>query len=76
MTPRWEMVLRFLKAYIQIHGCSPTYEVLAKGMGLKSRANAHRIVKRLEAEGLLDRKPRKFYGVKIRDKSVDEVLSL
>lgn len=74
MTPRWEMVLRFLRAYMRIHGVSPSYRVLADGVGLKSKANVHRIVKRLEQEGHVVRAPRKFYGV--RDRSVDEVLSL
>lgn len=76
MTPQWDKVLRFVRAYIQIHGVSPTYAVLAKGIGLKSKANVHRIVKRLEEEGLLERSPRKFYGVRIRDKSVEDVLAL
>jgi len=76
MTPQWEKVIRFIRAYIQIHGVSPSYGVLAQGIGLKSKANVHRIVKRLEAEGLLERNPRKFYGVRMKDRTVEEVLSL
>lgn len=73
MTPRWEMVLRFLKAYRKLHGVSPSYQVLADGVGLKSKSNVHRMMKRLEEEGYVVRS-RKFYGVK--DRSVEEVLSL
>lgn len=76
MTNRWETVLRFIKAYVKIHGVSPSYEVLAKGLGMKSRSNMHRMVKRLEEEGHLEVKPRKFHGVKVKDRTVEEVLSL
>lgn len=76
MTDQWERVLRFIRAYIKLHGVSPSYAVMAEGLGLKSRANMHRIVKRLEEEGHLQRKPRKFYGVKVVDRSVREVSSL
>ena len=76
MTPRWEMVLRFVEAYIKMHGVSPSYEVMAKGLGMRSRSNMHRMVQRLREEGHLDVKPRKVYGVRVRDRSVEEVLSL
>jgi len=76
MTGRWEKVLRFIQAYIQLHGVSPSYDVMAKGLGLRSRSNMHRIVKRLEEEGHLQTKPRKYYGIKMVDKSVKEVVSL
>ena len=76
MTENWERVLRFIRAYIKLHGVSPSYAVMAEGLGMKSRANMHRMVKRLEEEGHLQRKPRKFYGVKVVDRSVREVASL
>lgn len=76
MTQKWEIVLKFIRAYIKIHGVSPSYGVMAEGLGMKSRANMHRIVKRLEEEGHLQRKPNKFYGVKVVDRSVREVASL
>ena len=76
MTGNWEKVLRFIRAYIKLHGVSPSYAVMAEALGLKSRSNMHRMVKRLEEEGHLQRKPRKFYGVKVVDRSVREVASL
>jgi SOS-response transcriptional repressor LexA len=76
MTDRWEKVLRFIRAYIKIHGVSPSYGVMAEGLGMKSRANMHRIVKRLEEEGHIQRRPNKIYGVKVVDRSVREVASL
>lgn len=76
MTPMWEKVLRFIRAYVKLHGVSPSYSVLAKGLGMKSRANMHRIVQRLAEEGHLEVKPRKMNGVRVKDRSVEEVLSL
>lgn len=76
MTQRWQLVLDFIRAYIKKHGVSPSYEVMAKSLGLKSRANMHRIVRRLEGEGHLQVKPRKFYGLKVVDRSVDDVVKL
>lgn len=76
MTDRWEKVLRFIRAYIKLHGVSPSYAVMAESLGMKSRANMHRIVKRLEEEGHLQRKPNKFYGLRVVDRSVREVTSL
>jgi repressor LexA len=76
MTDKWQTVLQFINAYIRLHGVSPSYAVMAKGLGMKSRSNMHRIVRRLEDEGLLSRKPRKFNGVKVIDRSVMDVVSL
>ena len=76
MTDRWQLVLDFIKAYVRRHGVSPSYEVMAKSLGLKSRANMHRIVRRLEKEGHLKVAPRKFYGLKVVDRSIDDVVRL
>lgn len=76
MTERWQLVLDFIRAYIKKHGVSPSYEVMAKSLGLKSRANMHRIVRRLEQDGHLQVKPRKFYGLKVVDRSIDDVVKL
>ena len=76
MTKRWQMVMDFLKAYQKIHGVSPSYEVMTRGLGMVSRSNVHRIVKRLEEEGLVQTKPRKYLSVKLVDRSVKEIESL
>lgn len=76
MTAQWDVVLRFIKAYLKMHGVSPSYRVMADALGLKSRSNLHRIVKRLQEEGHLEVNPRKFNGVKVKDKTVEEVLAL
>lgn len=76
MTGRWELVLKFIKAYQKLHGVTPSYEVMAKGLGMKSRSNMHRIVWRLEQEGHLMVKPRRLNGIKVQDRSVKEISSL
>lgn len=75
-TKRSKETLEFINVYIKMHGVSPTYEVIAKAIGLKSKSNAHRIVKRLIMDGLLEKKPNKFYSIRVVDKSVKEIMSL
>lgn len=76
MTSRWERVLKFIEAYVRLYGVSPSYEVMAKSLGLKSKSNMHRIVKRLEEEGHLRTKAFKYYSIRVVDRSVNEVVSL
>lgn len=76
ITKKRQVVLDFIKTYIKMYGVSPTYETIAKGIGLNAKSNAYRIVKRLESDGYLLVKPRKFYGIKVFDRSVKEIISL
>lgn len=79
ITTRRKSVLDFIRVYIKVHGVSPSYEVIAKGLGLKAKSNAHRIVKRLELDGYLDVSPRKFYGIILKakhDPLVKDIISL
>lgn len=76
MTSQWEKVLKFIEAYIKLHGVSPSYKVMAKSLGLNSKSNMHRIVKRLEEEGHLRKKAFKYYSIKVVDRSVEQVVSL
>lgn len=72
-----KLVYEFIRAYIRRHGVSPSYEVLAKGLGMRSKANMHRYVRELERDGLVKVRPRKFYGVQlVGDKSVEEIINL
>jgi SOS-response transcriptional repressor LexA len=76
MQPKHQLVFDFIKAYMRLHGVAPSYAVIAKGIGLKSKSNIHRIVHKLEEEGLVTVKPYKFNSIKIRDRSVREMASL
>ena len=76
MQPKHQLVFDFIKAYMRLHGVAPSYAVIAKGIGLKSKSNVHRIIHKLEEEGLVTVKPYKFNSIKIRDRSVREMASL
>ena len=76
MTKRRQLVLDFIRAYVKLHGVPPSYEVIAKGIGLKSKSNIHRIVHRLKADGHLVTKPYKFHAIRLVDQSVKAVMSL
>lgn len=76
MTGRWKLVLEFIQAYIKMYGVPPSYTIMAKGLGMKSRSNMHRIVHRLEEEGLLETKPRKYLSIRVVDRSVKEISAL
>ncbi|WP_460994336.1 LexA family protein, partial [Staphylococcus aureus] len=66
----------FIKAYLRLHGVAPSYAVIAKGIGMKSKSNIHRIIHKLEDEGLVTVKPYKFNSIKIKDRSVREMATL
>ena len=76
MTDRWQLVLDFIKAYIKIHGVAPSYAVIAKGLGMKSKSNIHRIIHKLKDEGMVAVKPYQFNSIRVIDRSVREVASL
>ena len=76
MSKRRQLVLDFIRAYIRLHGVSPSYEVIARGIGLKSKSNIHRIIHRLKTDGHIVTKPYKFHAIKLVDTSVRDVVRL
>jgi hypothetical protein len=76
MQEKHKLVLDFIKAYIKLHGVAPSYTVIAKGLGMKSKSNIHRIIHKLKDEGLVAVKPYQFNSIRVIDKSVREVASL
>ncbi len=76
MPPKHQLVFDFIKAYLRLHGVAPSYAVIAKGIGMKSKSNIHRIIHKLEDEGLVTVKPYKFNSIKIKDRSVREMATL
>jgi SOS-response transcriptional repressor LexA len=55
-TRRQSEVLDFISHYIDSHGYRPSYQVIARHLGVRSRAGIGRIVRELETQGLLTRK--------------------
>lgn len=76
MPQKHQLVLDFIRAYIKFHGISPSYQTIALGLGMKSKANIHRIVHRLQDDGLLSIRPYKFNSIKLIDRSAREVAAL
>ncbi len=54
-TRRQREVLDFIVRFIESHGYRPSYQVIARHMGVSSRAGIARIVADLEAQGFLQR---------------------
>jgi len=76
MTQRRQLVLDFIRAYIRLHGVSPSYEVIARSLGMSSKSNIHRIVHRLKEDGHIEIKAYKFHSIKLADKSMKEIVKL
>jgi repressor LexA len=55
-TQRQREVLDFIMRYIDSHGYRPSYQVIARETGVRSRAGIARIVSVLESQGLLTRR--------------------
>lgn len=55
-TRRQSEVLAIIVEYIKRHGHQPSYAVIARHLGLRSRAGIGRIVRELESQGLLSRR--------------------
>ena len=76
MPEKHQLVFEFIRAYIKLYGMAPSYQTIASGVGMKSKANIHRIVHKLQEEGLLAIRPYKFNSIKLIDRSAREVSAL
>ncbi len=55
VTRRQKEILDFLESFVTRNGYSPSFEEIARGMGLKSLATVHKHITNLEKKGMLDR---------------------
>jgi repressor LexA len=55
-TTRQREILDFITQYIESHGARPSYQLIARHMGVRSKAGIARIVGDLEAQGFLERR--------------------
>src|ERR1700677_149353 len=55
VTRRQKEILDFLESFVTRYSYSPSFEEIARGMGLKSLATVHKHITNLEKKGLLDR---------------------
>ena len=59
LTPRQKDVLDFITGCINVRSCAPTYEEIAKYLGLTSLATVHKHITNLEEKGYISRLPNK-----------------
>jgi SOS-response transcriptional repressor LexA len=71
MSGKHKLIFEFIKAYMKIHGVAPSYSVIARGIGLKSKSNVHRVIHVLQDQGLLTIKPHKCNSIRIVKKTED-----
>lgn len=55
VTRRQKEIIDFLESFTTRNGYSPSFEEIARGMGLKSLATVHKHITNLEKKGMLDR---------------------
>jgi SOS-response transcriptional repressor LexA len=54
MTPVQRDTLQVISTYIAEHGCSPSYEDIRIGLGIKSKGRVHAIAAEMKRRGLID----------------------
>ena len=76
VTEQQRRVYDFIRAYINIHGVSPSYEEIAKGLSLKAKGNIHRIVHKIQKAGMISLRGKRFRSIQIEDRSVKAISAL
>ena len=76
MTPKQKLVLDFINTYIKIKGFPPSYQDVAKGLGLRSKSNIHRIIHQLRSEGFIKVKPHLVRSLELVDKTYKEMVNM
>ncbi len=67
MTKRERDLLAFICTFIEDRGKAPTYAEMAAGIGVKSRGNAHRLVRKLADQGYITFEPNSFRSIEVID---------
>jgi SOS-response transcriptional repressor LexA len=76
MTEKQKLVLDFIYAYTKLKGLSPSYMNIARGLGLKSKSNIHRLVHELKNQGRLEMTPYQVRSLVIADASAQKISNL
>lgn len=64
LTQRQKQALDVIKAFWAEHGYAPSYEVIARGLNIKSKGGVARIVDSLVASGYITKQPRRARSVR------------
>lgn len=73
MPKNGQRLLDFVQAYSVLHGVPPSYETIAKGMGLRSKSNVCRIVHELKSRGHLTVKPHAVHSIRLVDRTMEKL---
>lgn len=68
-----QQVLEFVRAYQNLFGVPPSYGEIARGIGLRSKSNVHRIVHELKSRGHLTMKPYAVQSIKLVDQTLEKI---
>lgn len=69
LTPKQKECLDFIRAYIEAHGASPSYQNIMDAMGLRSKSGVHRLVHALHDRGHLVTEHGLRRAIAVRDRS-------
>lgn len=67
MTRRERDLLAFICEFLKNRKKSPTYQEMANGIGVQSRGNTHRLVRRLATQGYITFEKNSFRSVELID---------
>src|SRR2546425_11914797 len=73
LTKRQKQVVDFIAKFVEDNGYSPSYEEIAKGLGLASLATVHKHISALEAKSYLRRGFNQSRSIEIGPKYVQEM---
>ncbi|MBE3573289.1 MAG: transcriptional repressor LexA [Moorella humiferrea] len=65
LTPRQEMVLNYIRHFIEVHGYPPTVRDICRATGLRSSSTVHGHLSRLEKKGYIRRDPTRSRAIEI-----------
>ncbi|KYH31117.1 LexA repressor [Moorella mulderi DSM 14980] len=65
LTPRQEMVLNYIRHFIDVHGYPPTVRDICQATGLRSSSTVHGHLNRLEKKGYIRRDPTRSRAIEI-----------
>lgn len=65
MTPRQRDTYEFIGAFVDQYGHSPSYDEIAKGIGVRSKSSVHRLVTGLAERGAIRHYTARSRGVSI-----------
>ena len=73
LTKRQKQVVDFIAKFVEDNGYSPSYEEIAKGLGLASLATVHKHISALEAKSYLRRGFNQSRSIEIGPKTVSRL---